>query len=228
MRISLIPATALAALVLAPVAGAHVTVQPAELPAGGFARVDVRVPNESDTAGTVKLVVQMPDGVAFASFEPIAGWSVEVERETLAEPVTTEHGEITEQVSTITWTGDGEAGIIPPGAFQDFGLSISVPEGADRDLTFKAVQTYDDGEVARWIGDPDSDEPAPTVSLVEGAADDHDAAAAGEGTEVAAPADDHDGDGQGAPAAVTWIALGLAGAALLAALGAIARGRRVA
>ena len=43
------------ALALAPAAGAHVTLQPEEAPAGGFTRLDVRVPNERDNAGTTKV-----------------------------------------------------------------------------------------------------------------------------------------------------------------------------
>jgi hypothetical protein len=32
-------------------------------------------------------------------------------------------------------------------------------------LTFKAVQTYSNGEVVRWIGPPSADEPAPQVMV---------------------------------------------------------------
>ena len=32
-------------------------------------------------------------------------------------------------------------------------------------LTFKTVQTYSDGKVVRWIGAPDSDQPAPTIDV---------------------------------------------------------------
>ena len=35
------------------------------------------------------------------------------------------------------------------------------PDEPGTSLTFKALQTYDDGEVVRWIGAPDADEPAP-------------------------------------------------------------------
>ena len=41
-----------------------------------------------------------------------------------------------------------------------------MPKGEAGDkLTFKALQTYDDGDVVRWIGPEDGDEPAPTVTL---------------------------------------------------------------
>ena len=41
---------------------------------------------------------------------------------------------------------------IPPGAFQDFGLSVQIPGKAGDKLTFKALQTYSNGEIVRWIG----------------------------------------------------------------------------
>ena len=54
--------------------------------------------------------------------------------------------------------------MIAPGQFQDFGLSVAMPKGKPGSkLTFKALQTYQGGEVVRWIGPEDGDEPAPTV-----------------------------------------------------------------
>jgi uncharacterized protein len=148
------------------VAGAHVTVQPKTIPAGGFTRLDVRVPNERDDASTTKIQLKLPDGFAEASYEPVPGWTVTVHKSKLATPIKTDDGEVTEQVSTITWTGHGSEGKIPPGAFRDFGLSVQVPGKAGDTLTFKAVQTYSSGEVVRWIGAEGSDTPAPTVSVV--------------------------------------------------------------
>lgn len=196
-QIKIAVASCVAALSLPALAQGHVTVQPAEAPAGAFTRVDVRVPNEKDDEGTAKVQVQMPDGFYFASYEPVAGWDVEVEKEDLDEPVEIEEGfEATEQVTQITWTAqDGTT--IPPGAFQDFGLSVLVPGEAGDTLTFKALQTYEGGEVVRWIGSPDSDEPAPTVAVTEGGEDHHGAASEDEDAEhaEAAAGDSDDGDG---------------------------------
>ena len=47
----------------------------------------------------------------------------------------------------------------------DFPLSVQVPDKAGTTLTFKALQTYDDGKVVRWIGPAGSDEPAPQVKV---------------------------------------------------------------
>ena len=40
-----------------------------------------------------------------------------------------------------------------------------MPNEPGKALTFKALQTYTGGEVVRWIGPPDADEPAPQVTL---------------------------------------------------------------
>ena len=40
-----------------------------------------------------------------------------------------------------------------------------MPNEPGKALTFKALQTYSNGEVVRWIGPPDADEPAPQVTL---------------------------------------------------------------
>lgn len=52
------------------------------------------------------------------------------------------------------------------GALQDFGLSAQVPGKAGDTLTFKALQTYSNGQTVRWIGPEGSEHPAPTVAVV--------------------------------------------------------------
>ena len=106
MRKTIAVACAAAALSAPAAAEAHVTVQPSEAPAGGFARLDVRVPNERDDASTTKVEVKFPPGFAEVSTEPVAGWTTKVTKTKLAKPITTDEGDkITEQVNTITWTG---------------------------------------------------------------------------------------------------------------------------
>src|SRR5262245_65661190 len=61
----------------------------------------------------------------------------------------------------MTWSG----GKIAPGQFQDFPVSVQIPDKSGSTLTFKAVQTYDNGKVVRWIGPPDASEPAPQVKV---------------------------------------------------------------
>jgi uncharacterized protein len=215
-------ATALLALAVPAAPQAHVTLQPNTAKAGAYSRLDVRVPNERDDASTNKVEVQFPDGFASASYEPIPGWDVKVTKKTLATPVQTDDGEITEGVNTITWTAKSDADAIPPGAFEDFGLSVQIPGKAGDKLTFKALQTYSGGEVVRWIGAEDSDNPAPIVSVTDGDATAPAAAtpAPTQANATPAPAETSDESGNGlAIVALIVGALGLivGGAGLLAA-----------
>lgn len=177
MRSSIALAAAAVTLAAPAVAQAHVTLQPNTAAAGGYTRLNVRVPNERDDASTQKVELQFPDGFASASFEPVPGWDVKVVKRQLETPVKTDDGEITEAVDTITWTADDENDAIPPGGFRDFGLSVRIPGQAGDTLTFKALQTYTGGEVVRWIGEEGSDNPAPTVSVTAAADDEHGAGA---------------------------------------------------
>jgi uncharacterized protein YcnI len=167
-RIALATA-ALGALALPAAASAHVTVQPKTAAAGAYTVEDVRVPNETDDAVTNKIVMQFPEGFAEVSYQSIPGWTAKVTKEKLATPVRTDDGEVTEGVKTITWTSAGKTSGIKPGQFQDFPLSVQIPGRAGDTLTFKALQYYSDGSVARWIGAPDADKPAPQVQVTAAA-----------------------------------------------------------
>jgi uncharacterized protein len=214
-------ASAVLALAAPAVADAHVTLQPSTATAGAYTRLDVRVPNEKDDQSTSKVQVQFPDGFASASYEPTPGWDVEVTKRKLATPVKTDDGEITEGVDTVTWTAKSKADAIPPGAFQDFGLSVKLPDDPGA-LTFKALQTYSGGDIVRWIGAKDSDAPAPVVTTSTGDA----APSTPPAATPAAPAPKEDSSGDGLTiAALILGALGFiaGGAGLLAARRASAR-----
>jgi uncharacterized protein len=209
-----IAAAAVAATLALPAAAtAHVTLQPSEAPAGGFARLDVRVPSEDDTKRTVKVEVQMPPGFSDASYEPVPGWTVTEARKKLAKPIKADDGDLlTDELSTITFTAAPGKGL-KPGEFQDFGLSLALPDKpAGTKLTFKALQTYGGGEVVRWIGPEGSDRPAPVVTLVAAAS--HAAAAAA--PVAAATNDDDDGNGLAIVALVAGVLGLVAGAVALA------------
>jgi periplasmic copper chaperone A len=183
-------------------------------------RLDVRVPNERDNAGTTKVEVQFPPGFLFVSYEPVPNWDIEIAMRKLDKPVEQFGEQITEEVDRVTFTGNGEAGVIQPGEFQDFGLSLGMPEGkAGSKLTFKAVQTYSNGEVVRWIGPPDAEEPAPQVELT--AAEGEEAASAPAQQQAPAASEDDD-DGNG----LAIVALVLGAAGLAAGVTALFMGRR--
>jgi uncharacterized protein YcnI len=204
-------AVAVVALVAAaPAAGAHVTVNPREATQGGYMKLDVRVPNERDDAGTTSVEFNLPEDVPIRSVrvEPVPGWEYEIENRTLDEPIDAGEGEpLTEVVSKITWSG----GTINPGEFVDFPVSLGpLPEDVES-LAFPSIQTYDSGEVVRWIEIPEEgaeepEHPAPMLTLLppeeEGAAATEPAA-----EEAAAPAEDESSsDGLAIAALVVGIA----------------------
>jgi uncharacterized protein len=207
------------AFALPAAAQSHVTLQPAEAPAGGFARLDVRVPNEEDAKNTTKVEVQLPPGFADASYEPVAGWTESETRHKLAKPVKAADGDtLTDELAMITFTAAPGKGI-EPGQFQDFGLSLGLPDKpAGTKLTFKALQTYSGGTVVRWIGTAGSEHPAPVVTLVAA-----DAAATGGAPAAAAPQEQEVKDG-GDGLAIAALVVGALG--LLAAIAALASARR--
>jgi uncharacterized protein len=219
-RRTLAAAVAVAALAVPAAASAHVTLNPKEAAAGAYTVLDVRVPNERDNASTTKVEMQMPPGVAAVSYQAVPGWTVKVVKAKLAKPIQTDDGPITEGVSTMTWTADGQGAAIAPGQFGDFPIQMQIPGKAGDVLTFKALQTYSNGEVVRWIGSPSADEPAPTVAVTAATSDAGAAPAAAPTT--APPADDDSGSSD----TLAIVALIVGALGLLAAIAALATRRR--
>lgn len=209
-----------AALGLAGSASAHVTVNPPQWEAEGFARFAIRVPTERPDASTTKVSVKLPEGVFFVGFQPKPGWKREVKMAKLDEPVNLFGDEVTERVDTVTWSG----GRIDPGEFDEFGMSARMPEEAGKELVFPAVQTYSSGEVVRWIGEPDAEQPAPRVKVLPAAAEE-DAGAAATPAASPAPAAPAQDEGGGSDT-LAIIALVCGAAGLAAGVAALASSRR--
>ena len=200
---------AVCAAVIPASASAHVTLAPKTADAGSWTTFAVKVPNESDSASTVKVALKMPPGIVSASYEPVDGWTVKVVKTKLAKPIESEDGPISEVVSEVQWTATGKG--VQPGQFVPFGLTVPVPDVAGQTLTFKAVQSYSDGKVVRWIGAPDSAEPAPVVE-VTAAADGHQGGAGEAGGGSSSHAE-----------TLAWIAIALGGVALFLSGASLAR-----
>jgi uncharacterized protein YcnI len=175
-------------LALAAPAAAHVTVNPDTATPGGYAKVTFRVPNESDSADTTKVEVNLPADapVASVSVRPVPGWTAVAVKSKLATPIEAHGTQITEAVSKITWTAQSGAAV-KPGQFQEFDVSMGPLPQAPQ-MIFKALQTYSDGNVVRWIDEPTTDgtepeSPAPVLKLAAApAASDAPVAAPGEPT----------------------------------------------
>lgn len=165
---------ALSVAALATAASAHVTANPKSAEQGSYAKISFRVPNERDNAATTKLVVHLPvdHPLASVSVRPTPGWTVKAEKSKLPKPIKSHGGELTEAVTTITWSG----GKIDAGQFQEFDVSMG-PLPTDTDtLMFKADQTYSNGEVVKWEEEPaegaaEPEHPAPTLKLTPKAAE---------------------------------------------------------
>jgi uncharacterized protein len=191
-----------------------------------FTVENVRVPNERSNASTVKVDVQLPPGFAEASYTAQPGWSVKVVKQKLSKPIQTDDGPVTEEIRRITWTGTGTgSGRIAPGEFKDFPLSVQIPDKAGQKLTFKALQTYSDGQVVRWIGAPDAEEPAPQIAVTAAEAEgtSHTAADSG-GTATTNTASADNGDKASKGLGIAALIIGIAG--LLAGIAALITSRR--
>jgi uncharacterized protein YcnI len=209
-------AAALGALGLAAPAAAHVTVNPTEAVQGGYARLAFRVPNESATAQTTKVEVVLPadQPISSVSVMPVPGWTVDVQRRKLDKPVPTGHGgELTEVVSQLTWVATGPDTAVRQGQFVEFPVSVGPLPNVDQ-LVFKALQTYSDGRIVRWIEEPapgaaEPEYPAPVLKLKPKAAP-----SAGADRQVAAgttPVAGSGRDGTATGIAVAGLVAGLAG-----------------
>lgn len=225
-RLAVVGAIAATSVVLcAGPAFAHVSVDPEEAEQGGYSVVNFKVPNERDDAATTKVEVNLPTDHPLASVmpQPVPGWDVKVTKSKLDKPIEMHGEKITEAVTKVTWTG----GKIDTGEFQQFPVSMGqLPEDADQ-LVFKALQTYDNKEVVRWIeepkeGQPEPESPAPVLKLTPAAASHSDgkggAAAGTEKTSAEGSADAKDGGESGTDntarvLGVVGILVGVAGVA---------------
>lgn len=221
-------------LLLLPLAGtasAHVTVLGPGATQGGYAKLTFRVPSEKDVA-TTRLEVALPTDTPLASVrvKPHPGWTAQLVQGAPAQPLEV-HGEtVTEVVQRIVWTvADGGTGI-REGEFDEFEVSAG-PLPATEQLVFKALQTYADGEVVRWIEEPveggeEPDAPAPVLQLAAAEEADSTVDTVADTTPVASSSE------QGGPglavAALAVAALAASGLALLGAGWSLVRGRRTA
>jgi uncharacterized protein YcnI len=142
----------LAALALAAPApaAAHVTIAPAESRPADLQRYRLLVPNESTSGkATVGVDVRLPPGITFALVDAQPPWRAKLVRSG-------------GQIRQISWSG----GRIPPDGYGELYFLARNPV-RQGEAAFKTLQRYEGGQVTRWIGGPDSDNPSPSVSVSE-------------------------------------------------------------
>ncbi len=101
-KTSLLGAAALS-LLLATVAQAHVSVEPAEAPAGSSAKVALRIGHGCEGTATHTVTVRIPAGFRGAKPMPKPGWKLSIRKDKLAEPYDSHGRKVTEDVVEITW-----------------------------------------------------------------------------------------------------------------------------
>lgn len=150
---------------------AHVSINPREAPADSYARFAFRIGHGCEGSPTTEVAIQIPDGVVSVKPELVPGWEYETVVGEFSEPVMLHGEEITEGVREVRWF-DGPP--IPDEAFQEFGLSVRLPDAEGETLYFPVVQSCEEGEHA-WVERPADDgsaeeleEPAPALTLTSG------------------------------------------------------------
>jgi uncharacterized protein YcnI len=149
-------AAAAALVAAATPAAAHNEWEPSTAAPGSVVDLTLFVEGEQPNAGTTTVELFFPVPITLAALPAVPGWT--------ATPM---DGQLGGPASGVTWAGGPTAG--------DLELPIRLgPLPADPGrLQFKTVQTYDNGEVDRWIdewpeGAPEPPAPGPVLDLVPG------------------------------------------------------------
>lgn len=153
----------LAAGLLPALANAHVVLDRPQARAGSYHRADLVVGHGCEGSPTRRVTVFLPQGFATARPQPKPGWTLEVERTPLAEPVLVHGRPVNDAVTRITWTG----GPLPDAHFEQFGLLVQVPATPGR-LFFRVLQECEQGAID-WAQLPGEDggRPRRPVAVME-------------------------------------------------------------
>jgi uncharacterized protein YcnI len=179
---------------------AHVEIErDGDVGADGVVATTLHVPNEETNAGTVKVELVFPESPALNVATPgaVNGWTATVQK--------TPSG----QVTGVTWiggplTGDQEVA---------FPLSLGTIPANVKTVEFKALQTYNNGTVVRWIevtpaGGSEPEHPAPVLTA-RGAQPAGDGAAAQPDTATTKPTTKSSSDDGLSTGAIVAIAIGV-------------------
>jgi uncharacterized protein YcnI len=124
---------------------AHVVVQPRESQAGAEQVYTVRVPTEG-AVSTTSLELDIPEGLHVMQVASSDGFTFDLRKEK-------------DRIVAITWKRE-----IKPKEFALFTFTAhNPPSGA---LQWKAHQTFADGSMRHWIGEPGTKDPASVTKIV--------------------------------------------------------------
>lgn len=156
------------ALVAATPAFAHVSLEQGQAAVGSTYKAVLRVPHGCDGNATVKIRVQIPEGVLSVKPMPKAGWETTTVKGPYKQSYELWGAKVTEGVTEITWAG----GNLPDDFYDEFVFrgTLSDTLKPETKLFFPVIQTCSTGEEA-WIeipvdGQPEPELPAPGLELV--------------------------------------------------------------
>jgi periplasmic copper chaperone A len=159
---------------LAAPAWAHVTVDPPSAPKGGTVKLSFLAPNEEQGTKMTELQVNFPTPpqtpIPTVTVEAKPGWNVTVTTTKLAKPLVTDDGSISDVVSEVDWKAKTPADGIAVGQFGEFTIDADGLPDNENQVVFRAIQTYDNGDVVKWIdpvtaGGPEAEHPTPILEL---------------------------------------------------------------
>jgi len=140
-----------AALLAASPVSAHVFLEGKQATVGsGFKAVFV-VPHGCSGSPTVKLRVQIPEGVIATEAKPVAGWNVETVKGKYAGEYDYKGAKVSEGIKEVAWSG----GKLPDKTRQEFEIETYLAGSLKPNTTlyFPVVQECAQG-VSRWIEIP--------------------------------------------------------------------------
>jgi periplasmic copper chaperone A len=161
----------LAALATSP-AGAHVELEGGQAAIGVDYKAVFIVPHGCAGSPTIKLRVQIPEGVIATEAKPIDGWQVDTVKGKYASEYDVKGAKVSEGIKEVDWSG----GKLPDKTRQDFVIETYLTDGLKPNTTlyFPVVQECEQG-VSRWIEIPpegaahahEGKWPAPGVKLTK-------------------------------------------------------------
>ena len=155
-RFAIVPVvTTLLVLMWCGAASAHVTVDPPSAPQGGTVKLSFLAPNEEAPATVTDVQIYFPvppaTPIPTVTVEPKAGWTFHITNLHLTTPIVTDDGSISQIVSEIEWKASTPADAIGANEFGEFTIDADGLPDSGTQVVFKAIQTYSNGDIVRWI-----------------------------------------------------------------------------
>ena len=134
---------ALCLALAAPLASAHVAIDPPSAPASAHQKLSFRVGHGCAGSATTAITVQLPEGLEGAKPMPKAGWTIAT------------------APREISWTG----GPLPDAWYDEFSIHVKLPAATGK-LAFKVLQQCEKGKLEWTELGVGGKQPAPTLEVL--------------------------------------------------------------